>query len=406
MEKVTPRQQRVNKRSRLRQIQFDSTRDQTSKMSSGDKAGKEGSPDVDKEEDAGQAAKQSGMTLEKLAAIVEHQAQLMARMRSHLDDRDREIEELRRASKDNGGGSQPIVVKVPTTEVTTPMPYDGTTDFTAYLRQFMVVAEANQWDDRKKRSHMTSNLSGVAVTEVDLSEERNWDELCAALKKGFSPSDKESFASQLRSRRQEKGEALDSLVRDLRRLVKKAHPESTTDERDRMGKSHFIEALRDASVRQKIRDFMPKTLEEAEAMAKRFQSNQKTEHRLSHTGGSSSSDEEEKTSTTKPANAKARAHAVAPAEVDYMAKMEENFKKLEARLDKKWKGPKQGQQGKGRGRGKKTIICFHCHQPDHFARDCPYADQTPMFRPLTQGNQKGQTQKPGAPEVLPHTPSQ
>jgi len=154
------------------------------------------------------------------------------------------------------------------------------------------------------------------------------------------------------------------------------------------------------------RDFMPKMLDDALEMAKRFRCNQKTESRLNRVHGSDSSDEETKAPATKPIQPKERAHAVAPAEVDYMAKMEESFKKLEAKMDKKWKGPRQGQQGKGRGRGKKTIICFHCHQPDHFARECPYADQTPMFRPLTPGNQGGQTQNQGAPTVLLHTPNQ
>jgi len=371
------------------------TRSQTFKM-----------PEKEEDEGAVMAGNQPSVTLDKLAAMVEHQARMMmAKMGENLDHKQREIDELRQVTREKNSDAKTIVVKVPSTQVTTPMPYDGTTDFSAYLRQFMVVAGTNKWDDEQKRSQMTSNLSGVAVTEVGLSEEGTWDELCEVLKKRFSPSDEESFASQLRSRRQEKGEALESLVRDIRRLVKKAHPESTADERDRTCKSHFIEALRDVSVRRKIRDFRPETLDDAEAMARRFRCNQETESRLNRVHGSSG-DEEGKISTTKPVKTKARAHAVAPAEVDYMAKMEESFKKLEARLDKKWKGTKQGRQGKGRGRGKKTIACFHCQQPDHYARECPYADQTPMFRPLMPENQGGQTQIPGAQVVLPRRPNQ
>ena len=376
------------------------TRSQTSKMSAADKQGKAADDqpkDVKTDED------HADMDLKRLTAIVEQQAEMMLLLRASLNERDEEMKEMRRASKEQSGAVSSVVVKIPATEVTTPMPYSGETDFSAYLRQFMVVAGANKWSEEQKRSQLTSNLSGVAVTEVDLSEEKTWAELCAVLKKAFSPVDTESFASELRSRKQGKGETLESLVRDIKRLVKKANPDASAEQRDKMSKSHFIEALRDSAVRQKIRDFMPKVLDEALEMAKRFRCNQKTESRLSRVYGSDSSDEEEKVPTTKPVRKSARAQAVAPAEVDYMAKMEESFKKLEARLDKKWKGPKQGQQGKGRGRGKRTIICFHCQQPDHFARECPYADQKPMFRPLTPGNQAGQTQNQGAPEVLPHS---
>jgi len=159
------------------------------------------------------AAKTSKMSLEDLAAMVEQQAVLLKQLQEDLKEKQKALDEIRKGEgKSQPVDAKPTVIKVETTDVTTPMPYDGTSDFSAYLRKFTVVADQNGWDDKKRRAQLTSNLEGEAVMEVDMSDETTYSQLQAVLKKAFSPSDADSSVSELRSRKQGKGESLDTLV--------------------------------------------------------------------------------------------------------------------------------------------------------------------------------------------------
>jgi hypothetical protein len=113
--------------------------------------------------------------------------------------------------------------------------YSGKSDLEDYLCHFQAVAEWNGWDYREKGLQLAINLTGEAM-EVMAGllrvQQYNYDELRQALANRFCPVGREShYSHQLMNRKCEVGEDVNSYGHAIRRLVSKAYPGNTLDER-------------------------------------------------------------------------------------------------------------------------------------------------------------------------------
>ena len=96
--------------------------------------------------------------------------------------------------------------------------------------------------------------------------------IVALLKARFgSENQAERFRAELRSRKRPKGESLQKLYQDVRRLMSLANPGESSALSDIVGRDAFLEALDDQTLRVRILEKEPKHLDDALNMASRLE---------------------------------------------------------------------------------------------------------------------------------------
>lgn len=163
--------------------------------------------------------------------------------------------------------------------------YDGTTDFTDFLRNFNKHSTAHGWTAARACQVLPVFLKGPASAvydSLDITTKSTWKSLVDALFTKFAKAvDKESARRQLFTRRQQKGESIHVFALAIKDLAQKAFPKSTfpsttTDADyakfiDDMAKDHFRNNLLH-EIREKILfQSVPATLLEAINDAKKVE---------------------------------------------------------------------------------------------------------------------------------------
>jgi len=106
----------------------------------------------------------------------------------------------------------------------------------------------------------------------DAGKQGSVDEVIRLLKSRFGTSNEEErYRSKLRSRRRRRGESLQSVYRDVRRLMALAFPGQSGSLWEIMARDAFVDALPDPNLRCRILERDPSTLEQALKVASRLE---------------------------------------------------------------------------------------------------------------------------------------
>ena len=117
-------------------------------------------------------------------------------------------------------------------------------------------------------------------------EQRDYRSLCKALEQRFAPSNQtDLYRAQLRERKQKALETIPELGQDIRKLTNLAYPTASIDLKEILAKEQFIDALRDADMRLRIKQARPVDLNDAIRHAVELQAFQSSEVKMQETRG-------------------------------------------------------------------------------------------------------------------------
>ena len=151
--------------------------------------------------------------------------------------------------------------------------FDGNGSLETFLVKFENHATYFNWSDRDRLYYLKSCLEGTAgqiLWSVDSTV--NFTELVRILRNRFgSEQQAERFRAELRNRRRRKGEKIQELYQDIRRLMALAYPGQVGELFEIVARDTFLDALNDRSLRVRILEREPQNLDEALNIACRLE---------------------------------------------------------------------------------------------------------------------------------------
>lgn len=224
-----------------------------------------------------------------------------------------------------------------------PANYDGTSSFQDYLVQFEMTGDLNKWDEGMKAMELATSLRGTAQTVLsDLRPEqrRDYNQLVSALTARFEPTNQtELYRAQIKSRLRKKAESVQELATDIKRLVRRAYPQATSELRDQIARDCFIDSLNEHELEWFVYQGKPKTVDEAMQLALEYEAFQAGRKRSVNVR-----------QCTKGNN---------PNPDSDLTKLSNRLGKLESKLESLI-----GQQNN-------NVTCHNCHGKGHKYRNCP-----------------------------------
>ena len=149
--------------------------------------------------------------------------------------------------------------------------YEGKTPLEDWLTHFNLCSDINGWTEDQKTRFLAVKLRGPALqvyTDLPDPSKHSYSRLVEALRERFCPQGQtELFRAQLRARTRRKGESLQQLASDIRRLVLRAYPNVSAKFREEVGRDQFVEAIDLPDVRVQVRRAKPTTLGKALTLA-------------------------------------------------------------------------------------------------------------------------------------------
>ena len=142
--------------------------------------------------------------------------------------------------------------------------FEGTGTIEAFLAQFGVAAQGNQWTEQEKGLHLATSLRGATsevLAHVDATAPDGFQKLEAELRARYQSTPR-ACQHQLTSRRLEKGETLQQLGDDVLRLTRRAFPDLPFSAQQQMAGSNFLTALHDEETRRFVILSRPQTYQE------------------------------------------------------------------------------------------------------------------------------------------------
>ena len=147
--------------------------------------------------------------------------------------------------------------------------YDGSTCLRTFMARFENYSEYFEWDKVDKLFQLRASLVGAAGQILcGAGKQSTVDRIVALLKVRFgSENQAERFRSELRSRKRTKGEPLQKLYQDVRRLMSLAYPGESSVLLDIVRRDAFLKALDDQALRVHTLEKEPKNLDDGLNMA-------------------------------------------------------------------------------------------------------------------------------------------
>ena len=134
--------------------------------------------------------------------------------------------------------------------------YNGTSSILSFLKQFEICAEHNAWSEREKVVRLQCALEGQSsqvLWDFNSVESFTHGQLKEQLILRYgSPGQTEAHRAELRNLKQKRGEALSTLMQNVRKLMVLAYPGPTTPMHDKIAKDSFISALGDRVLALKV----------------------------------------------------------------------------------------------------------------------------------------------------------
>ena len=151
--------------------------------------------------------------------------------------------------------------------------YDGSTCLMTFLAKFENCIDYYGWTSKEQLCHLQASLEDAAGQVLwDAGKQGSVYEVIRLLKSRFGTSNEEErYRSELHSRRRRRGESLQSVYRDVRRLMALAFPGQSGSLWEIMARDAFVDALPDPNLRCRILERDPSTLEQALKVASRLE---------------------------------------------------------------------------------------------------------------------------------------
>ena len=157
-----------------------------------------------------------------------------------------------------------------------PAEFDGSVTWEAYQAQFVMLADAMDWDEAERGLQLVSCLCGPAVEVLGhLSSEQRSSYPCVVegLQRKFGQQyQAEVYRARLKGRVRGRGEPLPALAQDMESLVRRAYPTAPEDMVAVLSSDHFIHALQQQQLQIYVKQAHPQDLREALARALEFES--------------------------------------------------------------------------------------------------------------------------------------
>ena len=143
--------------------------------------------------------------------------------------------------------------------------FNGSKCLKTFLAKFENCSDYYEWTEEEKLCHLRASLEGpVGQVLWDTGQQSSVDEVVGLLKNRFGClSEEERYRSELKARRRRREESLQSVYQDVRRLMALAFPGQSGSMWEIMARDAFVESLDDPSLRIRVLERYPTTLEEA-----------------------------------------------------------------------------------------------------------------------------------------------
>jgi len=158
--------------------------------------------------------------------------------------------------------------------------FDGTGSWESWWAHFQNCAEYNQWSSRDKLAFLKGALTGNAAQvlwDTDRATTGSLRKLVSMLRSRYSGERQaEKYRAELQIRRRKPHESLSDLHHDIRRLMALAYPKLNADAREEIACDHFTTALSDPELALKVKERVPRSLDDALRIALRLEAWAKT----------------------------------------------------------------------------------------------------------------------------------
>ena len=150
--------------------------------------------------------------------------------------------------------------------------YDGSSALETHLAKLKNCSDYYRWDARERLCHLKASLDGSAGQVLwQIGENATENDVIQLLKNRFgSLNQAERYRAELKSRRRRPGESIQSVYHDIRRLLALSFPGHSGELCEIIGRDAFLEALVDQTLRIRVLDQQPATLDEALAIVCRM----------------------------------------------------------------------------------------------------------------------------------------
>jgi len=151
--------------------------------------------------------------------------------------------------------------------------YDGNSCLETFLAKFDNCTQYFKWNEKDKLFHLKASLEGAAGQILwTAGKQSSVAEVTKLLRNRFGNANQaERFRAVLRTRKRRQWESLQSLYQDVCRLMSLACPGQSNEVVDVVGRDAFLDALEDHSLRIRILDKEPRTLDDALNVASRLE---------------------------------------------------------------------------------------------------------------------------------------
>ena len=151
--------------------------------------------------------------------------------------------------------------------------YDGQTALETFLARFENCSDYLGWDETDRLYHLRASLTGPAGQLLwDAPVKTTVDRIIQLLRNRFgNVHQSERYRAELKTRKRKPNETLQSLYIDINRLVSLAYPGSTSALLEIVSRDAFLDAMDDPSMRVRILEREPLTLDAALSIACRLE---------------------------------------------------------------------------------------------------------------------------------------
>jgi len=157
--------------------------------------------------------------------------------------------------------------------------FKGDEEWSAYHAHFEAVSEYNGWDDEDQLAQLATSLGGPALelyADMPTRAKDHLPDLLTALRRRFAPEGREAkYRAQLSSCSRA-GEPPDVYAQKMERLVRRAYPGMTTEQREELSLEKFVQGQVSPKLREVMIVAYPKTLNEAVAAVYKHEANART----------------------------------------------------------------------------------------------------------------------------------